>query len=229
MVTLTPAKVRHLTVMRMLADNDHELSAGVPGRTVASALWPDSPAWNKRTRKHGTNDPGAIGGTMPMKGARAARELNELGLVHINYTEHHQALFRISEAGRRLLEQIEAGGEPVVPERPTKQWRPATSPKPARKPQPPKQDCPNCGEPDMLFFPGDEPGEPDVFQCPDCLHEIVLDDKNDEESTPSKEQAHPYSGNRSQDTCWVGWPDLCGKPIEDPIHVGSPSYPGTGA
>lgn len=31
---------------------------------------------------------------------------------------------------------------------------------------------------------------------------------------------HPYRGNRSQDTCWVGAPTICGRPIDDPIHHG---------
>lgn len=31
-------------------------------------------------------------------------------------------------------------------------------------------------------------------------------------------EPHAYSGNRSQDTCWVGAPNICGRPIEDPIH-----------
>lgn len=31
-------------------------------------------------------------------------------------------------------------------------------------------------------------------------------------------ERHKYRGNRSQDTCWVGAPDICGKPIDDSVH-----------
>jgi DNA-directed RNA polymerase subunit M/transcription elongation factor TFIIS len=197
---LSAAKIRHLTALRDLTDNDHPLSRGVPGQAIARKLWPDSPGWERRTRRHGTNHPGQLGGTMPMKGARAARELADLGLVIVQYTDYHQALFKISDNGRKLL--IELG---------------VTAP--AAKPEP--RDCPNCGEPDMFFHPGDA-GESDLFECPDCGHEEAVE-------PASKEHPHPYSGNRSQDTCWVGAPKICAKPIDDPIHVGEPSYPGTSA
>lgn len=40
-------------------------------------------------------------------------------------------------------------------------------------------DCPNCGEPDMLYYPGewDEESdyqEPDAYECPDCGNMEVL-------------------------------------------------------
>lgn len=28
-------------------------------------------------------------------------------------------------------------------------------------------DCIECGEPNMIFYPG-EGGEPSIYQCPDC-------------------------------------------------------------
>lgn len=39
-------------------------------------------------------------------------------------------------------------------------------------------DCPSCGEPDMIFYPGgtdpdDDYPEPDVYGCPDCGYEEV--------------------------------------------------------
>lgn len=50
-------------------------------RQVAQALWPDSPAWQKRTRKRlGRN--GALGGTMPMKAGALLRRLERLGLAN---------------------------------------------------------------------------------------------------------------------------------------------------
>ncbi|WP_025157283.1 hypothetical protein [Leifsonia aquatica] len=105
MADLTPAKLRALAAIRDLNDDDYEGSLGTPGRAIAAKLWPDSPAWEKRTRKHGTNDPGAMGGTMPMKGARVAWELSRLGLVHHRSNSVNQALFKITDAGRRYLEE----------------------------------------------------------------------------------------------------------------------------
>lgn len=40
-------------------------------------------------------------------------------------------------------------------------------------------DCPRCGAKDMLFFKGEiypEDGyvEPDLYQCPDCGHDVVM-------------------------------------------------------
>lgn len=50
-------------------------------RTLAMHLWPDSPAWRKRTRHNGTNHPGQIGGTMPMKAATLLHRLADKGLA----------------------------------------------------------------------------------------------------------------------------------------------------
>lgn len=42
-------------------------------------------------------------------------------------------------------------------------------------------DCPSCGEPDMIFHPGEaweEDGEvycePDAYECPECGHMEVM-------------------------------------------------------
>lgn len=75
---------------------------GHTGRSLARALWPDSPAWGKVTRSRpGFN--GSMGGTMPMKGARAARALADLGLVWITYTQHHQPIFTLSYRGEKAV------------------------------------------------------------------------------------------------------------------------------
>lgn len=50
-------------------------------RELARLRWPDSIGWTKRTRKFGTNDPGAVGGTMPMKAATVLWRLAERGLA----------------------------------------------------------------------------------------------------------------------------------------------------
>ena len=85
--------------LRIIGDAGYD---GYTGRSLAQALWPDSPAWEKTTRSRpGFN--GSKGGTMPMKGARAARELNDLGLVWIRYTSHHQPIFYLSTRGEKLL------------------------------------------------------------------------------------------------------------------------------
>lgn len=45
-------------------------------------------------------------------------------------------------------------------------------------------DCPNCGAPDMLLYPGETYDveldgaatpytEPDMYSCPDCGHDVV--------------------------------------------------------
>lgn len=41
-------------------------------------------------------------------------------------------------------------------------------------------DCPVCGEPDMIFWEGEEDpepdgyDEPDMYECPECGHTEVL-------------------------------------------------------
>lgn len=71
---LTAPQQRGLDILRAA---DHPMSP----REFALAMWPDSPAWEKRTRKFGGRDPGAIGGTMPMKGASLLWRLYDLGLA----------------------------------------------------------------------------------------------------------------------------------------------------
>lgn len=70
---LTPAQARGFTILQ-----EHQPLAP---REFAKLMWPDSPAWGKRTRKFGGRDPGAVGGTMPMNGARLLWKLRDLGLA----------------------------------------------------------------------------------------------------------------------------------------------------
>lgn len=100
----TDATAKPLTdfqIRTLRAIHDHG-ERGATGRSLAHALWPDSPAWEKTTRSR-PGFQGSRGGTMPMKGARAARELNDLGLVWIEYTSHHQPFFTLSPRGEKVL------------------------------------------------------------------------------------------------------------------------------
>ncbi|SDH39005.1 hypothetical protein [Microbacterium sp. 77mftsu3.1] len=95
-VTLTAFQRRALEAIAAAGERGHT------GRSLAQELWPDSPAWDRRTRGRNERN-GAIGGTMPMKGGRAARTLDDLGLVRIEDTEWHQPFFKITARGRELL------------------------------------------------------------------------------------------------------------------------------
>jgi hypothetical protein len=68
--------------------------AAMTAREVAQALWPDSPAWAKRTRKRlGRN--GAMGGTMPMRAGRILNAMASKGLVErVDDNPAHANLWR---------------------------------------------------------------------------------------------------------------------------------------
>ncbi|AYD87329.1 hypothetical protein SEA_VALENTINIPUFF_27 [Microbacterium phage ValentiniPuff] len=53
-------------------------------REFARRMWPDSKAWGLRTRGR-NNHPGAMGGTMPMKGAVMLWKLHDLQLSQRNH------------------------------------------------------------------------------------------------------------------------------------------------
>jgi len=73
-------------------------------RAVAKALWPDSPAWERRTRGRRTGTiNGAVGGTMPMKAATLLWRLEERGLA----CEDDRA-WRVTDRGRRVLAGTDA-------------------------------------------------------------------------------------------------------------------------
>ena len=103
-VNLTPFKLRVLAALLEVTDNPSPGWNGHTGRSLAGALWPNSPAWKKRTRGSDAHAGGnAMAGTMPMKGARAGHELARLGLAHVEYSSHSQPFFTISSKGRRVL------------------------------------------------------------------------------------------------------------------------------
>lgn len=59
---LTPPQRRGLEILA-------EQEGPIAPRDFARLMWPDSKGWNRRTRGR-DNHPGAMGGTMPMIGAR---------------------------------------------------------------------------------------------------------------------------------------------------------------
>ncbi|WAC50451.1 hypothetical protein [Frigoribacterium sp. SL97] len=75
---LTPGQARALVeLVAITAAGDT-----ATGWLMARRLWPDSPAWNRRTRGRRTGTvAGAMGGTMPMLGAKPLWALEELGLA----------------------------------------------------------------------------------------------------------------------------------------------------
>lgn len=71
---------------------------GLYAKQVAKALWPDSPAWEQRTRMYrGRN--GAVGGTMPMKAGTLLGRLVRAGFADEYTTETGQPRWVITTAG----------------------------------------------------------------------------------------------------------------------------------
>lgn len=70
-------------------------------RQIAERLWPDSPGWQNRTRRYGTNRNGALGGTMPMLAAKILWRLRDDGLVR--EPESDAYLWRITDRGRAAI------------------------------------------------------------------------------------------------------------------------------
>lgn len=73
----------------------------VTPREVAERMWPDSPGWAQRSRRHATAAGGALGATMPMKGATMLWKLRDRGLAHLTDTN----LWQITEEGKIVLAQ----------------------------------------------------------------------------------------------------------------------------
>lgn len=81
-VTLTKPQALMLAALAQACEKDgNPYGDKAAPRQLAMMRWPDSPAWGKRTRKYGTNDPGAVGGTMPMKAATVLWRLHGKGLA----------------------------------------------------------------------------------------------------------------------------------------------------
>lgn len=80
---LTPAQNRavHLIVADMRASGRDEVTYSIAPRRLAELLWPDSPAWQRRTRFGAVSNQGALGGTMPMNAAKLLWRLHDHGMV----------------------------------------------------------------------------------------------------------------------------------------------------
>lgn len=76
---------------------------GMYAKQVAKLLWPDSPAWGKRTRGRTGNRNGAVGGTMPMKAGTLLGRLVRGGFADEYLTETMQPKWVITTAGRAAL------------------------------------------------------------------------------------------------------------------------------
>jgi hypothetical protein len=91
----------------MLAALAQATEGGRPAapRQLARLRWPDSEGWNRRTRKFGTNDPGAMGGTMPMKAATVLWRLADKRLAERVGSSYDSLanLWMPTEAGLRWL------------------------------------------------------------------------------------------------------------------------------
>lgn len=57
-------------------------------RAIAAAMWPDSPAWKRRTRFGAVSNQGAMGGTMPMKAAQILHRLADKGLIERRFDRY---------------------------------------------------------------------------------------------------------------------------------------------
>ena len=91
MAELTPAQRKALTLL-----GEH---GALAPRELAKLMWPDSPAWNRRTKGRRTGTiAGAVGGTMPMLGAKMLWKLFEL-----NYASQQGRVWFITERGKKAL------------------------------------------------------------------------------------------------------------------------------
>ncbi len=75
----------------------------VAPRQLAMLMWPDSPGWEKRSRRGSTPAGGALGATMPMKGATMLWRLRDKGLVRLSDTILHAQLWEITAKGQEAL------------------------------------------------------------------------------------------------------------------------------
>lgn len=121
-----PLTQPQMNALRALADIEDNHRLTTP-RNVAKALWPDSEAWNRRTRGRRTGKiNGAIGGTMPMKAATLLWRLDARGCATCPLDS---STWEVTSRGRRVL----AGTDEPLPVA-EKQAEPIRQPKlkPAR-------------------------------------------------------------------------------------------------
>lgn len=77
---LTDPQMRALQAVYDLSGEADGRCEMVSPRQVALRLWPDSPAWDRRPRRHDGHF-GGRGGTMPMKAGKLLWHLHSRGLV----------------------------------------------------------------------------------------------------------------------------------------------------
>lgn len=113
-MNITEPQMRTLKVLAELVDEPvgpaQRRRGPVHPRMVAKALWPDSPGWEKRSRRGSTRSGGALGATMPMKAGGLLNRLFAHGLVW-----EEDGAWTISSKGRALLDaqQVTALGDPA--------------------------------------------------------------------------------------------------------------------
>lgn len=78
---ITPAQRRACELILKATEDAPSGWGSVYPAQLARLMWPDSAAWGKRTRKFGGKDPGAMGGTMPMKAGSLLYRMEGAGLV----------------------------------------------------------------------------------------------------------------------------------------------------
>lgn len=93
---LTGPQARALVALRDLQDARQSTNP----RSVARVLWPDSPGWDKVSRRGSTPAGGALGATMPMKAAQILWRLREHGMADLPYDSNR---WSITEKGRAYL------------------------------------------------------------------------------------------------------------------------------
>jgi hypothetical protein len=96
---LTDPQMRALQAVHDLSGEDKGRCEMVSPRQIALALWPDSPAWDKRTR-HLNGRYGGKGATMPMKAGAILWRLEARGLVHLH---PKRSLWAMTDRGLALL------------------------------------------------------------------------------------------------------------------------------
>jgi len=105
---LTPPQERALRYLAAAEEYEYPEGSGrarrrpTHPREVALHLWPDSPAWGRRTRMYGGRN-GAVGGTMPMKAASVLWRLFRHGLA--DKPDHGGNGWVITARGLRWVEE----------------------------------------------------------------------------------------------------------------------------
>lgn len=101
---LTDPQMRALRAVYDLSGEADGRCVMVSPRQVALVLWPDSPAWDRRPRRHDGRS-GGKGGTMPMKAAKLLWALSERRLVR-RHTKH--SLWAVTDRGLDVVRAANA-------------------------------------------------------------------------------------------------------------------------